>query len=133
MTIMKRIYIILLFLTISNLNFGQQDLITKHYNQFDTKKENTSFKEHTARNNEATQLASYFFLFYKEYVSSQDINSCVFTPSCSIYAMESIKTLGFLEGLANAFDRLSRCNAFSQKFYPVDQETHKLYDPVHPE
>lgn len=125
-----RNYIILIFLIISSAGFGQDDLITIHYNQFDVKSEKTSYKEHAAYNNEVTQLTSFFFIFYKEFVSSQDINTCVFTPSCSVYAMESIKKLGILEGILNAFDRLTRCHSFSRKYYTEDPVTHKMYDPV---
>ncbi len=127
---MTRIYTILVFLIISKIDYGQQDLLNLHYNQFDVKQEKTSFREYTSNENDVNQIASFFFIFYKDYVSSQDINSCVFHPSCSVYAIESIKKLGLLEGLANSFDRLCRCNPFSQKYYPVDAKTQKLYDPV---
>ena len=127
---MTKIFIIFLFLIISSINYGQQDLFETHYHQFDAKDKRDSYKEYTSHNNEATQAASFFFIFYKEFISSQDVNSCVFTPSCSVYAMESIKKLGLIEGLFNAFDRLTRCHPLSQGYYPVDPETQKFYDPV---
>jgi hypothetical protein len=34
------------------------------------------------------------FLFYKSFVSSQDAQSCSFTPSCSVYALEAVKNQG---------------------------------------
>lgn len=119
-----------MLLTISKINFGQQDILLTHYNQFDIEEEKTSFRDYTSQENEVNQMASFFFLFYKEFVSSQDVNSCVFHPSCSVYTIESIRKLGLLEGLANSFDRLCRCNPFSQKYYTLDSKTHKLYDPV---
>ncbi len=130
MTATKNIFIILTLLTISKVGFGQQDLLITHYHQFDVKKEKVSYAKHANYANEAQQLASFLFLFYKEFISSQDMNSCVFYPSCSVYTMESIKSKGFLPGLISGFDRLSRCHPFGQKYYPIDPETQKLYDPV---
>ena len=127
---MKKLTIILILLTISKFSFCQQGLIDSYYHLFDVNQEKASFKEHTSKDSEAKLVASFFFLFYKEYISSQDINTCVFTPSCSVYAMESIKKLGMLEGLANAFDRLSRCHPMAEKYYPIDPQTQRLYDPV---
>jgi putative component of membrane protein insertase Oxa1/YidC/SpoIIIJ protein YidD len=127
---MKKLIIISILLIISKIGFGQQNLIITHYRQFDINQGKTSYKTHASDENEATAVASFFFLFYKEYISSQDINACVFTPSCSVYAIESIKKLGLLEGLANAFDRLSRCHPMASKYYPIDPQTHRLYDPV---
>jgi putative membrane protein insertion efficiency factor len=126
----KNLIIILILLIISNTIRAQKDLLVIHYNQFDVQDKKTSYRDYISYSNEAKQLASIFFLFYKEFISSQDMNTCVFYPSCSVYAMESIKKLGFLEGFVNAFDRLSRCHPLSQKYYPIDPETQKLYDPV---
>ena len=130
MTEAKNLYIILILLIISDITYGQQDLLVTHFNQFDVEEEGTSFKNYTSFTNEAKQLASIFFLFYKEFISSQDLNTCAFYPSCSVYAMESIQTMGILEGTANAFDRLSRCHPLGQNYYPIHPETQKLYDPV---
>jgi len=126
---MRKICIILLLLIINKVS-GQEDIFTTHYNQFDVEKKKTSYRQYIVRENEVQQVASFFFLFYKEYVSSQDMNSCVFTPSCSVYAMESVKKLGFIEGILNTFDRLTRCHGLGLSYYPVDPHTHKAYDPV---
>ena len=127
---MKKQCIILMLLIISSYCYSQQNLISTHYHQFDVNEGKTSYKSHASYSNEAQAVASFFFLFYKEFVSSQDINSCVFTPSCSVYAMESVKTMGVCKGLLNAFDRVSRCHPFAQKYYPIDPKTKHLYDPV---
>jgi hypothetical protein len=50
---------------------------------------------------------SAFFIFYKEFISSQDRPSCNFTPSCSEYALISIKKKGVILGVLSTFDRLS--------------------------
>ena len=127
---MMRITIIFLFLIISRIDYGQQDLFKTHYHQFDAKDEKASYKEYASHKNEAASVASFFFIFYKEFISSQDMNSCVFTPSCSVYAIESVKKLGLIEGLFNSFDRLTRCHPLGQGYYPVDPKTQKFYDPV---
>jgi uncharacterized protein len=130
MTAAKNIGITLIFLITSNIAFGQQDLLITHYHQFDVKDQKTSYVGYTSNNNEAQLLASLFFLFYKQFISSQDMNSCVFTPSCSVYTMQSVKSKGFIIGIISGFDRLSRCHPLGQKYYPIDPVTKKLYDPV---
>lgn len=70
------------------------------------------------------------FHFYKHYVSSQDGQSCRFSPSCSEFAFLSIKKHGIVIGIVDFFDRFTRCNPMSSENYAVDME-HKLYlDPV---
>jgi uncharacterized protein len=130
MTRVKTINIILILLVISTQAFCQKDILQRHLYQFEPTEAKTSFKIYTAHNNEAEQLASVLFLFYKKFISSQDYNSCVFTPSCSVYAMESIKKLGFLVGYMSAFDRLTRCSGLAAGYYPIDPKTHLNYDPV---
>ncbi len=84
----------------------------------------------TDHSNEIEFITSYLFLFYKRFVSSQDASSCSFTPSCSVYAVQSIKTQGMLMGLINFFDRFSRCNTFSPEHYEIHEQEHLLIDPV---
>ena len=127
---MKSRYIILILLTISKFSAGQGDIINTHYHQFDVEENKETYKQHSSYSNEANAVSSVLFLFYKEFISSQDIDACVFTPSCSVYAMESIKTKGIVRGLLSAFDRLCRCNPMAQKYYPINPETQRLYDPV---
>jgi putative component of membrane protein insertase Oxa1/YidC/SpoIIIJ protein YidD len=71
------------------------------------------------------------FLVYKTFISSQDKPSCVFTPSCSEYALESIRTKGLVLGWLNAFDRLSRCHGLvHHKHYEFDIEKMRYSDPL---
>lgn len=71
------------------------------------------------------------FLGYKSFVSSQDNPSCVFTPSCSEYAVESIQKKGLFLGWLNTFDRLCRCHGLvGHDHYPFDIEKMRYYDPV---
>jgi putative component of membrane protein insertase Oxa1/YidC/SpoIIIJ protein YidD len=75
-------------------------------------------------------LLSFSFFFYKEYVSSQDIEACVFQPSCSVYMIEAIEKEGAIIGLLDGFDRLLRCHLFvDKKDYPYNAEIDKYHDP----
>lgn len=70
------------------------------------------------------------YLGYKEIVSSQDVDACVFHPSCSNYAIEAIDKAGVLKGLLDGFDRLSRCHPFvGENDYPVITGEGKYHDP----
>lgn len=81
--------------------------------------------------NDISVIASAGFLFYKAFISSQDNPSCVFTPSCSEYAVEAIRKHGLIVGWLKAFDRLSRCHGLvNPAHYPFDIEKQRYYDPV---
>jgi len=80
--------------------------------------------------NEIQFMFSGLFLFYKSFISSQDAQSCSFTPSCSVYALEAVKKQGIIKGMMNGFDRLSRCNSLSPEKYQIDPKTNLLIDPL---
>ena len=95
-------------------------------------KEKTDFSKYLKNSkNELEATAALLFIGYKDFLSSQDMNSCVFTPSCSVYAIESVKKRNIFEAYLMTFDRLSRCHPFiKQGEYPYKFETKKYYDPV---
>lgn len=70
------------------------------------------------------------FMFYKSFISSQDHMSCVFTPSCSEYAVQAIQKQGIFLGMLNTFDRLTRCNGLRPGDYTIDPRVRLLVDPV---
>ena len=70
------------------------------------------------------------FVTYKVFFSSQDYHSCVFTPSCSEYAVESVNRQGFIRGIFDSADRLTRCHGLRSTDYQFDPITNKLIDPV---
>ena len=80
--------------------------------------------------NEIQFVFSGLFLFYKTFISSQDMQRCVFAPSCSEYAIQAVKQQGVIIGILNAFDRLSRCNALSPEEYELDEQLNKFKDPL---
>jgi conserved hypothetical protein YidD len=64
--------------------------------------------------------------FYKRYISPLLPNACIYTPTCSEYAMEAIEVHGALKGSLLAAWRLLRCNPFSRGGYdPVPKPHHK--------
>ncbi len=76
-------------------------------------------------------IFSFGFLFYKTFISSQDTPSCVFTPTCSEFAIQAIKKKGLVMGWLYTFDRLSRCHGLVRPaHYPFDNEKKRFYDPV---
>jgi uncharacterized protein len=132
MILRKIIFIIILFLS-SNLIclFGQNyNEIRQFSNLFEHEKHKDEFVIARNNTNEIQLLFSGLFLAYKHFISSQDVASCVFYPSCSVFALQAIKKQGLLPGVLNAFDRLTRCNPLSPEKYEKYQNTGLLYDPV---
>ena len=70
------------------------------------------------------------FLFYKNFMSSQDNGSCPFEISCSEYFIKSIQKQGILTGFLSGIDRYSRCNGHSNHRYKYNEKTDHLVDPV---
>ncbi len=131
---MKRIFLIFAFLLSLSVHFqkmnAQQTEFSKFNNFFEPKVHHHNWSSQLTNNrNEAKFVFSVLFVLYKDVLSSQDVDSCVFTPSCSVYAVESVKKNGAIYGIMDAFDRLTRCNPAPKQF-SIDPNTHKYYDPV---
>lgn len=67
---------------------------------------------------------------YQLFISTQDMEVCNFTPSCSRFGMASLKKYGLFHGILMTSDRLQRCNGMGRKYYPIHPETGKCDDPV---
>jgi len=81
--------------------------------------------------NEVQFLMSALFYIYKEFISSQDSPSCIFTPSCSVYSIQAFQKKGLFAGWLYTFDRLMRCHGFADPHqYPLDPKTRRFYDPL---
>ena len=127
---MKRNITIILFLFISCNFFGQtiNDIgQLRILNTIDSTLDKYQYAR--AYKNEVEFIFTRLFLFYKNFISSQDASSCTFTPSCSEYAILAIKKQGVIIGTINFFDRFSRCNGLSPENYPVDNQKRVLIDP----
>jgi putative component of membrane protein insertase Oxa1/YidC/SpoIIIJ protein YidD len=86
------------------------------------------YKEAKNNRNEVQYVFSGLFLFYKTFFSSQDLNVCTFTPSCSEYGILSIKKNGIVMGGIKTMDRLTRCNGLSPMKYEIDTKAKLLID-----
>ncbi len=81
--------------------------------------------------NEVDITISATFLFYKTFISSQDMPTCIFIPSCSEYAVQAFQKKGIIMGWLSTFDRLSRCHGLARpEHYPFDINKKRFYDPV---
>ena len=60
--------------------------------------------------------------FYKRNISPLLPNACIYTPTCSEYAMEAIEKHGVFKGTWLAIQRVLRCNPFHEGGYdPVPE------------
>ncbi len=80
--------------------------------------------------NEAVFVFGLMYWVYKNFISSQDIDSCVFTPSCSTYMILAIQKHGVFIGFLEGMDRLTRCSPFANGHYPINPQARKYEDPV---
>lgn len=79
--------------------------------------------------NEVQFILASLFVGYKTIFSSQDLRHCTFNPSCSVYAVQSMKKKGVIIGFMDTMDRLTRCNGLSPQNYEYDAEHKLLMDP----
>lgn len=69
-----------------------------------------------------SKLLIYLIRFYRKCISPLKLPCCRFTPTCSEYAIEAIKTHGSLKGTALAIWRVLRCNPICRGGYdPVPE------------
>lgn len=122
------IVIMLVISASSSMAQGTVDL--ERLSRVAQKKEESSFRKLTSYENEYQLVFSGLFLFYKNYISSQDASQCTFSPSCSVYALQAIQKDGVVMGIVNFFDRFSRCNGLSPEDYPYEPRHNLLVDPV---
>lgn len=101
---------------------SETDLIVKTIKHENTVKDSVRFDKSDG------SLINRSFIFYKRFISSQDIDACVFIPSCSEYAIDVTKKHGKLVGGIMTFDRLLRCNGSANKQYEFDKKAKKFID-----
>ena len=78
--------------------------------------------------NDIELVLTVFFNGYKLFLSSQDLNTCTFIPSCSVYGLQAIRKTGLIMGTMKTFDRLSRCHGFARELYEIDKTTRLQID-----
>ncbi len=100
----------------------------KYRNMLDDGNIKPEFWQAKDNKNEIQVAFSGLFLFYKNFMSSQDLTVCTFTPSCSEYGILAIKHHGLIKGGLMTFDRLTRCNGLSPQKYEIDTKLRLLKD-----
>ncbi len=124
-------FIIILFLLIKFFSsFSQSEFEINKLQRLNNFEESNKFEFARDSRNEIEFVFSGLFLFYKRFISSQDVSRCNFKPSCSEYALQAIKSQGTIIGIINFFDRFTRCNGLNREDYPIDSKNKVLIDPV---
>lgn len=120
-------FLLLSLCGLSSSSFGQKNAL-KYNNILPTGKTERVYWEAKDNKNEVEAVFSGLFLFYKSFISSQDLTVCTFTPSCSEYGILAVKEHGVLKGGFLTVDRLTRCNGLSPEKYKVDKTQMLLID-----
>ena len=68
--------------------------------------------------------------FYKRYISPLLPDACIYTPTCSEYAMEAIQKHGVIKGTGLAIWRILRCNPFMKGGYDPVPEPKKHKESI---
>ena len=68
--------------------------------------------------------------FYKRCISPLLPNACIYTPTCSEYAMEAIQKHGVIKGTGLAIWRVLRCNPFMKGGYDPVPEPKKRKESI---
>lgn len=55
--------------------------------------------------------------FYRKYISPLTGPSCIYEPTCSVYAMQAIEKYGALKGGIMAIKRILRCHPYHKGGY----------------
>ena len=64
------------------------------------------------------KLMIFLINLYRKYVSPLKRRpTCIYTPTCSQYAIEALEKYGFLKGSFLAVKRILRCHPFSKGGY----------------
>lgn len=80
--------------------------------------------------NELTFIASNMIRVYQRFISSQDVPSCQFVPSCSRFGALALNRHGLFQGSLMASDRILRCHPRSLQYYEFDEKTGHFIDNV---
>ena len=68
--------------------------------------------------------------YYQRFVSSQDMQVCNFTPSCSHFGQQVIQRYGIFKGCLLIGDRLFRCNPLAYQHHAIHPRTGLCDDPI---
>ena len=65
----------------------------------------------------AAQAAIMIVKFYQKWISPVLPDSCIYSPTCSQYAVEALQKYGFIKGSWLALKRILRCHPFHKGGY----------------
>lgn len=126
---MKSFILLISFAVMCSLSNAQQKMDLAVVNDvIKIEKEHQHWQVAKNNRNVAQHVFSFLFLGYKKFFSSQDNNHCSFEPSCSEYAIQSLKKYGLLVGIMDTCDRLLRCNGMNPDRYDYNEQTGLLID-----
>ena len=96
---------------------------SRKQNDFSTLSKNTT---------QIKALPIYAIRFYQYFISSQDMETCSFHPSCSRFSGMVFQQTSFVRGLLLTSDRLQRCSGLPgiYKYYDFNAQHGKLNDPI---
>lgn len=129
---MRLLFGLLLGMVVSMGSLSAQKIDKVLLNDFFKPAPKSNFKGYLkSSSNELETTFTVLFLGYKSFFSSQDIESCVFYPSCSVYAVQCFQHDKPFIAPFKIMDRLTRCHPFaSPKQYDLLISTGKFYDPI---
>lgn len=137
-------YNVFLFLLLSGYGSAisqtfQKDLVFVLKNRppqrvFDIKNENSleSVAANHGQVSEVKLLLLGAIRIYQSAVSSQDMPTCNFEPSCSRFSNLALQRVGLVKGILLSSDRLQRCNGLPgmARHYNFIQPLGKFADPI---
>lgn len=63
---------------------------------------------------------------YKKYISPGLNTGCIFTPTCSIYAIEALEKRGLFMGIILTVWRILRCNSLNKGGFDPVPDSNKV-------
>ena len=116
----------------NNFSENEVSFIKNNYkilkkNEF-TYKVNYNFKK--ASFDELSFLGFFTLKLYQFFISSQDKETCIFHPHCSLYAQIAINKYGIVKGGIMSSSRVLRCNGFGGSYYTHIAPDGKIIDPT---
>lgn len=64
------------------------------------------------------KLLIYIIKFYRKFISPlKRTSSCIYTPTCSLYAIEALEKYGIIKGTYLTIRRILRCHPFHEGGY----------------
>lgn len=127
-----RLYLFLFLVCLGVNGMAQNNKKSELRNLFKAPSNHNQYSNYIKKSsNELEFTAATLFLSYKLVFSSQDMQSCVFYPSCSVYAIECLREDPLPKSVFRIFDRLTRCHPLASTKYYTIHKSGQLYDPVH--